>query len=117
MNTVRAHSTYGADTAPSENEKSHADLNRTRAETRKMDAEIRKLNLDASRYALEVLKTHAETHKAEADAKKLAMDTMKAQLEIRWYTYIVSGSIALAWFSAGAAFVTGLMKLVSLWDK
>lgn len=44
-------------------------------------------------------------------------DSVKTQLEIRWYTPVVSGSIAVAWFSAGAAFVTGLMKLLSVWGK
>jgi SMC interacting uncharacterized protein involved in chromosome segregation len=117
MTTAPSHSTIQAGNEATEREKFYADLNRTRAETDKMYAEMRRLNLESSRSMDETMKMRAERDKAEAEAKKIAMDTMKTQLEIRWYTPVVSGAIAVAWFSAGAAFVTGLMKLLSVWGK
>jgi hypothetical protein len=100
-----------------EREKFYADLNRTRAESEKFYAEMRKLNRESSRSFDETMKMRVERNRAEAEARILAMDTLKTQLEIRWYTPIVSGSIALAWFGAGGAFVTGLIKLLSVWSK
>jgi hypothetical protein len=114
MTTAQAHSTDRTENEPTEREKFYADLNRTRAETDKMYAETRRLNLEFSRSLDETIKMRAERDKADAEAKKFAMDTMKTQLEIRWYTPVVSGSIALAWFSAGAAFVTVLIKVLSV---
>jgi hypothetical protein len=117
MTTAQAHSTDHAGYEASEREKFYADLNRRRAETDKAYAEMRRLNLESSRSLDETMKMRAERDKAEAEAKKLAADTAKTQLEIRWYTPIVSGSIAVAWFSAGAAFVTVLMKFLSAWNR
>jgi predicted nuclease with TOPRIM domain len=117
MTTAQAQPMDRAENEITEREKFYADLNRTRAETEKTYAEMRRLNLESSRSLDETMKMRAERERAEAESKKLAMDTMKTQLEIRWYTSIVSGSIALAWFSAGAAFVTALIKLLSVWGK
>jgi len=117
MTTAQAQPTDHAGMEATEREKFYADLNRTRAESEKFYAEMRKLNRESFRFFDETMKVHAERDKAEAEARKLAMDTMKTQLEIRWYTPIVSGSIALAWFGAGGAFVTGLIKLLSVWGK
>jgi sugar diacid utilization regulator len=117
MTTAQACSTGRAENEATEREKFYADLNRTRAETEKMYAEMRKLNMDASRHVEEVLKIRAETEKADADAKKLMMDATKAQLEIRWYPYAVIGSLGLAWLGAGAALITALIKLFALWGQ
>lgn len=121
MTTAQAHPTDHAGVESTERETFYADLNRTRAETEteteKLYAKMRKLNLESSRSIDESMKMHAERDKAEAEAKKLAMDTVKTQLEVRWYTRVVSDSIALAWFSAGAAFVIALIKLLPVGDK
>ena len=117
MTTAQAQPADHAGMEATEREKFYADLNRTRAESEKFYAEMRKLNRESSRSFDETMKMRAERDRAEAEARKLVMDTVKTQLEIRWYTPVVAGSIALAWFSAGGAFVTGLIKLLSVWGK
>jgi len=131
MTTAQAQPTDHAGMESTEREKFYADLNRTRAESEKFYAEMRKLNSESSRSfdetmkmraekdkaEAEAMKMRAEKDKAEADTRKLVVDTMKVQLEVRWFPYAVIGSMVFAWFAAGAALLTALIKLFALWGQ